>query len=106
MPPRSFDFDPLGLRRSKPPAFQPTVLEQLLDRMIMQELERGQRLRQGGPLLPPGPSLVEPLLPPGLFGSKGRPLQGKTGFAPFHYAPNVTLRELLLMLLQGGQFRI
>ena len=104
--PQSFDFDPLALRPSKPLAFQPTVLEQLLDRMIMQELERGQRLRQGGPFLPLSPSLVEPLLPPGLFGTKGRPLQGKTGFAPFHADPNVTLRELFLMLLQGGQFRI
>lgn len=103
---RPFDIDPFGLSPSKPLAFQPTVLEQLLDRMIMQELERGQRLRQGGPFLPLSPSLVEPLLPPGLFGAKGRPLQGKTGFAPFHSDPNMTLRELLLLLLQGGQFRI
>ena len=104
MPPRSFDFDPLGL--SKPPAFQPTVLEQLLDRMIMQEFERGQRLRKGGALPLPGPSLVEPLWPFGLFGQGPQNLQSKTGFAPFHSAPNVTLRELLLMLLRGGQFRI
>ena len=98
----SFDFDPLALRPSKPPAFQPTVL----DLLFAQAFEQTQRRQQGGALPLPGPSLVEPLWPFGLFGQGPQNLQSKTGFAPFHFAPNVTLRELFLMLLQGGQFRI
>ncbi len=101
--PQPFDFDPFGLRLSKPPAFPLTLRE----RLIMQALQQARRRRQGGAPLP-GPSLIEPLLPRGMFGETGQ-LEPKTGFEPFHVPPSFpkpTLRDLLTGLLQGGQFGI
>ncbi len=57
----------------------------------------------------PSPSLVEPLLPFGLYGTQGHPVQPKTGFEPFHVPapfPESTLRDLYEKLLHGGQYRI
>ncbi len=100
--PQPFDLDPLALSLGKLGAFEPTLRE----RLIMQALQRARRRRQGAPL--PSPSLVEPLLPFGLFGETFQDLNAKTGSRPFHLPsqPNPSLRDLLTSLLQGGQFGI
>ncbi len=102
--PEPFDFDPFGLSLSKPPAFPLTLRE----RLIMQALQQARRRKQGGQLPLPGPSLVEPLLPFGLFGGTFQDLKAKTGSQPFHLPsqPKSSLRDLLTSLLQGGQFGI
>ena len=101
--PQPFDLDPFGLSPGKLGAFPLTLKEQL----ILQALQRARRRRQGGAPLP-GPSLIEPLLPPGVFGEAGQ-LEPKSGFEPFQLPPSFpkpTLRDLLTSLLQGGQFGI
>ncbi len=102
--PLPFGLDPLALSLGKLGASQPTLRE----RLIMQALQQARRRRRGGQLPLPGPSLVEPLWPFGLFGQTPQDLKAKSGSQPFHLPsqPNPSLRDLLTSLLQGGQFGI
>ncbi len=102
--PQPFDLDPLALSLGKLGAFEPTLRE----RLIMQAIQQARRRKQGGQLPLPGPSLVEPLWPFGLFGETLQDLKAKSGSQPFHLPsqPKSSLRDLLTSLLQGGQFGI
>ncbi|MEC4686721.1 MAG: hypothetical protein ACE1Y4_05155 [Lysobacterales bacterium] len=102
--PQPFGLDPLALSPGKLGAFPLTLRE----RLIMQAIQEARRRRRGGQLPLPSPSLVEPLLPFGLFGETFQDLKAKTGSQPFHLPsqPNPSLRDLLTSLLQGGQFGI
>ena len=102
--PQPFDLDPLALSLGKL-GLSPLTLR---ERLMMQAFQRARRRGQGGQLPLPSPSLVEPLLPFGLFGEQFQDLNAKTGSLPFHLPsqPNPSLRDLLTSLLQGGQFGI
>ncbi len=92
----------VGVSKPNTDLLEPTLKERLMRRALQQ----ARRRPQGAPL--PSPSLVEPLLPFGLFGETLQDLKAKTGSQPFHLPsqPNPSLRDLLTILLQGGQFGI
>ncbi len=102
--PSPFGLDPLALSPGKLGAFELT----LRDRLVLQAIQQARRRQRGGQLPLPGPSLVEPLWPFGLFGQTPQDLKAKSGSRPFHLPsqPNPSLRDLLTSLLQGGQFGI